>query len=470
MAAEAVGRTVPRGHAELSPGRAWVALAALLTGTFLGTINNNIVNVPLRDITVDLGVPVSAGVLVVVAFSLTFAVLMPVMGWLGDRIGRRRMFCAALAGIAGGALGAALAPDLRILVAFRVVQGAATAALLPTVMGIIAALFGPDRRGRAVGMWAAVNGLGQAIGPPVGGLVSQLVGWRWMFVPIVPLALAALVLTMRLVPRDTGRPNRLDWPGATTLTVGAALLILAVTVLGQPGTPAVLTAALTVAGMVVLAVFVLVSRRVANPFIPLRLVAESVYLRSCLAVFAQMFCLGAALLAVPLHLTEGVGATSTATAGLIVFALPAAMTVLAPVAGVCTERYGARRAIRAGLVAVAVAQAVLAVELATGHGRGLDLVAALVLTGAGVAFVQTPAATGVTRSPAGRAGTGLGLFNLVRFAGAAVGAAWVAIALEHSGGFGVLFAACAVVAVAGLVGTFVGPTPTSLARPVNRPG
>ncbi|HEY9473541.1 MAG TPA: MFS transporter, partial [Mycobacteriales bacterium] len=100
MAAEAVGQVAPRGHAEPSSRRAWAALAALLTGTFLGTINNNIVNVPLRDITVDLGVPVSAGVLVVVAFSLTFAVLMPVLGWLGDRIGRRRVFCAALAGIA----------------------------------------------------------------------------------------------------------------------------------------------------------------------------------------------------------------------------------------------------------------------------------------------------------------------------------------------------------------------------------
>ncbi|HEY9523002.1 MAG TPA: MFS transporter, partial [Thermopolyspora sp.] len=177
-------------------------LMPLLIGTFIGTISNNIVNVPLREIATELRVPVSRGVLVVVGFMLTFAVAMPLTGWLGDRIGRRRVYCAALVALAVSSVGAAAAPTLEVLVAFRMAQGLATAAVLPAVMGMIADIFTERQRGRALGWWAGVNGLGQAVGPTFGGVMAQFASWRWVFVPAVPLALLALVTTIRLVPAD----------------------------------------------------------------------------------------------------------------------------------------------------------------------------------------------------------------------------------------------------------------------------
>lgn len=448
--------TPPEGTAPDPSHRGWLALVPLLTGTFLGTVSNNIVNVPLRDISASLHVPVSRSVLVVVGFTLTFAVSMPLAGWLGDRVGRRRLFCAALAGLCVGAVGAASAPDLWVLVGFRVLQGVATGAILPVVMGMIASLFGPQRRGRALGAWAAANGLGQAAGPSLGGMLAQLASWRWIFLPIAPLALLALVAAVRLVPGDGGRPVALEWRGGLSLTTGAALVIVAAAAVAQPEVPGYLPAVSAAGGAALLGVFIAVTRRAARPFVSPRLVREPSYLRASLAVFAQMFCLGATLLGVALYLTER--SESTARAGAVVFALPATMAVLAPVAGLLVERAGPRRVLRWGLLVLVAGQLWLAATL-SGAGAVASIVIGLVASGIGVALVQTPAAIGATRSEAGRAGAGLGLFNMLRFAASAVGAAWVAIALGWSDTFGVMLGVCAAVALAGFAGTFAGPDP-----------
>jgi EmrB/QacA subfamily drug resistance transporter len=428
--------------------RAWIALAPLLAGTFLGTVTNNIANVPLRTIAADLDAALSHAVLVLVGFLLAFAVLMPVAGWAGDRIGRRRTYCIALTCLAAASLGAALAPSLPVLVGFRVLQGIATAAVLPTVMGMIADLFPPGRWGRALGAWAAANGLGQAVGPTLGAVVTDLLSWRWIFAPIVPLAVLAAVFTAWLVPADPPTPRPLDVPGAATLTAGATLLIAAAAAVPQPGA-ARSVPAMAAAGALALAGFVVISRRRADPFVPLRLIGERRFLRSGLAAFAQMFCLGATLLGVPLYLT-GPGGVGTAAAGLVLFAFPATMVLLAPVAGVLTDRFGPRWVIRTGLAVIVAGQLGLA-----GNRSLAAILPALVVTGAGVALVQTPAALGATRSRVGQAGVGLGLYNLIRFTGSAFGAAWVAVALGSAGQFVLLFGACAAVAAVGCAGTFL---------------
>ncbi|MGH9066812.1 MAG: MFS transporter, partial [Acidimicrobiales bacterium] len=137
-----------RAEVRAAGGRpAWTALAPLLLGTFIGTLSNNIVNVPMSAIMAGLHVNLAKGALVVITFALTFAVLMPITGWLGDRIGRRRLFCGAVAVLGLGSAGASLAPSLSALVACRVVQGAGTAAILPTVMALITDIVGVQRRG-----------------------------------------------------------------------------------------------------------------------------------------------------------------------------------------------------------------------------------------------------------------------------------------------------------------------------------
>lgn len=443
------------------PGRALddgtpLGLAALLAGTVVGTLSNNVVNVPLNAIIDEFGAPLGNGVFVVVGFLVCFAATIPLAGWFGDRFGRRRVYCAALLATAVCAVGAATAPTLPLLIAWRSAGGVAAAAFAPAVMGLIAWMFSGQSRGRAMGAWASANGIGQAIGPSLGGLVADHWGWRWVFVPLVPVALAGFLGTLRYVPRYPGTRMPFDLAGASALTIGSALLMLGLAVVPQPDVTAWFALGVVVLAVVVLAWFAWHCTRIPNPFVDVRLVTESRFARSCSAAFAQMFCLGAALLAVPLYLVGK--SVSISAAGLVLFTVPAAMAILGPGVGRWQDRLGPRRVLRTGLVLLLAAQVGLAVTVAQHRLLLPAMVAVLVAAGVGISLVQTPAATGATRSPAGECGTGLGLFNLVRFGGSACGAAWVAVALE-TGGYPLVFVACAVMVALGLAGSFLGPDP-----------
>ena len=171
-----------------------------------------------------------------------------------------------------------------------------------------------------------------------------------------------------------------------------------------------------------------------------------------------MFCLSATLLVVPLFMADD-GYPSTVI-GMVLLAVPAAMVALGPAVGRRQDRLGPRRVLRVGLIVLIGAQSTLAaVTLTQDHSGPAVLVPLLLATGVGVALVQTPTATGSTRSPAGSQGTGLGLFNLIRFTGSALGAAWVSLALTV-GDYPLVFAVSAAVSVIGVAGSFLGPDPT----------
>ncbi|WP_141868821.1 MFS transporter [Arthrobacter sp. SLBN-53] len=439
-----------------------LALAALLSGTLVGTVSNNVVNVPMAAILADFDAPLGSGVFVVVGFLLTFTATMPLVGWIGDRFGRRRVYCASMVGTAICAVGAATAPSLELLIVWRCLGGAAASALGPAVLGLLTWLFAGERRGKAVGLWASVNGIGQAIGPTMGGFIADGWGWRWVFVPLVPVALAGLIGTLLHIPRHPGTRMHFDTMGALALTFGAGLLILGVALIPARGISVFVGAAVGTA-VLILVFFAWHCLRVPEPFVDVRLVAEARFMRSTLGAFAFMFSLGATLLAVPLYVVAR--GYSGSVAGMVLLAIPVSMVVLGPVVGRYLDRLGARRVLRTGLSLLIVGQVLLAAAVAADlieRPYGLPGFAAiLVVIGIGTAFVQTPAATGATRSPAGAQGTGLGLFNLVRFGGSAMGAAWVAIALglPTATGFALAFAVVAVVAVLGLLGSFVGADP-----------
>ena len=427
----------------------------LLVGTFTGTVNNSVVYVPMTEILTDLDVPLSSGALVVVTFNLAFAVLMPLSGWLGDRLGRRRTVCAAMLLLAAGAAGSAWAPNLSVLVGFRVLQGAATAAVLPGVMSLIASMFGNARRGRALGLWAAVNGAGQAAGPALGGLLAGWLGWRAIFWPTIPLATLAFVLTLWLVPHDPARPVRLEWRGAILLTLSAAELLFAASAVASLGTASPIVWGSALLGLLTGIAYLFVDRGRPNAFLPPGLLLEPKYLRSSFAVLAQMFCLGATLLGVPLYLVQRHSVTTTA-AGMLVLAFPVAMMVFAPLTGLATDRLTPRIALRSGLVVLVAGELLLTVQLGADRGPDSWLVGTMALIGVGVAFVQAPAAAGATRSRAGQQGAGLGLFNALRFGGSALGASWVAAAGGPGQAYTLIFGVCVGVAGLGLIGSFAG--------------
>ncbi len=438
------------------PGR--MVRYTLLAVTVLGTMCNNIVNVPLRSIATDLDASVSSAVLCVSAFVLTLAVAMPLAGWLGDRIGQKQTLVLAVALMLVAQAAAALAPNLGTLIVLRGVQGLACSAIPPMVMGMLAGFY-PMQHARMMGAWAAANGIGQAVGPPVGGLISDWWGWRYIFVVLAVACLVVLLAMWMLVPARPPRATSLHLSGAALLTVGVGLLLVATTAVSQPGVPGWLIAAIGVGGLAALGGYAGVSRGRSDAMIPVRLIVESRFLRSSLAAFAQMFTLGTVLVALPLFFTGPLG-MNTGRAGLIFFTLPAIMAVAAPLVGRLSDWGSPRLVLRSGLTVVTVGSALTGLIAVSGTGRAtvVLMIAVMVVLGIGMAMVQTPAAAGATRSPAGQYGAALGLFSMLRFSGSTAAAAWVAL-IYPQGHLLLLFLGCTVIALAGLATSFVGPDP-----------
>jgi MFS family permease len=433
---------------------------ALLGATIIGTLSNNIINVPLRTITESFHAPVSEGVLLVSSFVLVLASGMAISGWVGDRFGRSRTLSAALILMVVSQMCAAVASSLAVLVAIRGLQGLACSAIPPCVMGMLAEIYPAERRSRIMGAWAAANGVGQAAGPPLGGLITDLWGWRAIFWLLAVLTVPVIVATRRL-PRDHGRLTALHWRGAAFLIAGAALVMTAATAVPQHAVPIWVDVLLGASGLVLLALFVRTSLRTEHPLIDPRLIVEARFLRSAVATFTQMFALVCVLVVVPLYAT-GTLELSIGATGLLLFALPMAMALLAPLVGNMSDRLGPRRVMRSGLAILALACIGLGYFTGRHNHSLLVLCLLLVVVGAGVALVQTPSATGATRSPAGHTGTALGLFNMMRFGGSAFGAAWVAVVYRH-GELLLLFSGAALLLLAALVASVVGPDPESLA-------
>lgn len=435
------------------PARAGWLLAALLGATFLGTVSNNIVNVPLRQITDGFAAPVTQGVLVASATVLVLAVAMPTTGWISDRFGRRRTLVLAMSVLLLATLGAALAPTLPLLVACRAVQGLGCALVPTAVMGTLARLWPSDRRNRVMGAWGAANGIGQAVGPPVGGLLADALGWRSIFWLLLPVTAAVLVLTLLMMPRDQAKRVPIDLPGIGLLTVGVAALMGAITLAPQAVVPLWLPLVGVTLGAASLVGFVVSGLRREKAFIDPRLLIEIRWMRSAVGVFVQQVTLFSVLVAVPLHLTGVVRLSGTRT-GLLVFLLPVVWAASAPLIGRLGDRTGSRAVLRAGLVVLACVSGALAVLLGARSTAVPAFAVVLIVAGLGVALVQTPSLTGATRSPAGQKGAGLGLFNMMRFIGASVGAAGVSATYPDRLPW--LFGGCAVLAAVGLGLSFAG--------------
>ncbi|WP_341228954.1 MFS transporter [Nocardioides salarius] len=443
-------------HAPAVPGP--LARYLLLGVTVLGTMSNNIINVPLRTIADDFDQPISTAVLSVSAFILVLAVAMPITGWLGDRFGPKTVLVLALLLMVAGQIAAALAPNLGFLIGMRAVQGLACSAIPPMVMGMLVVFF-PGERLRMMGAWAAANGVGQAIGPPVGGLISDVLGWRAIFAIMALASLLVLLGIARTVPHLEGRHSRLHLLGALLLSTGTALLLVALTALSLAAVPQGISGLVALLGIILLGGFLLVSRNNDRAMIPPHLIIESRFLRSSVAAFAQMFTLGTVLVLMPLYLT-GTLALSLSQAGILFFVLPLTMALMAPVVSRLSNRASPRLVLRSGLVII------IAGGLGTGaliDGRSdpsvlVPVSALLAALGVGMAMVQTPAAAGATRSPAGSRGAAIGLFNMLRFSGSTAGTAWVALVYPLDDLL-LLFAGCAAIASLGLALSFVGPDP-----------
>ncbi|SDK67975.1 Major Facilitator Superfamily protein [Nocardioides sp. YR527] len=438
------------------------AYVALLACSTLGTLSSTIISAPINVIAHAIGASPRGIVFAVSAFTLAMVVFAPISGWMCQRFGSRWVLAGSLLLMVAAQAGAAFSQGLAFLVVMRALQGIACSAVPPAIQQVLGRHWAGNRA-RVMAAWAAAIGVGQALGPPLGGLVADTLGWRWVFLTHASLSAVLLVLCLTVVPDVPPSDAPLHVSGMATLLVGVGALVGAVSWLGQHGEVAV-AAAMAAVGVLVLVVHSRLGRTSAGPFVPPGLLTERRFVASTLAAGTVMGCLGVAIVATPLHLGRDLG-LGPGHIGITMLALALAMTLAAPLSSRITERFTARRTLRGGLVLLALG--LLALPLAataSGSGTVVGLtVAALVLTGAAIGVVQATSALGLMTSPAAADGVALGIHNMLRFTGLAIGYSWVAIAYP-TGNLSLVYGVP--VAAVALTWAMAGPGPAAPSQPV----
>jgi EmrB/QacA subfamily drug resistance transporter len=414
--------------------RAGWTFAIVSVALFMVTLDNLVVSTALPTIRVDLGASLESLEWTVNAYTLAFAVLLLTGAALGDRFGRKRMFGIGIGLFTLASAGAALAPSAGALVAARALQGVGAAMVLPLTLTLLSEAIPAEKRGLAIGAWSGISGLGVALGPVVGGAVVDGISWHWIFWLNVPIGLVLVPLSRRFLTESHGPAGRLDLPGIALAGLGLLGVVFGI-VRGEAlgWTSAAILGSIGV-GLALVVAFVAWERRAPAPMLPLRFFRSRAFtatnatsLAMFFGVFGSIF-----LLSQFFQTTQGL---SPLQSGLRVLPWTIMPIFVAPVAGLLSDRIGARPLMAGGLALQAIAIAWLA-AVSTPTVAYASLIVPFILAGTGMALVFAPAANSVLNSVRPEeAGQASGATNAIRELGGVLGVAILASVFTANGGY-----------------------------------
>jgi EmrB/QacA subfamily drug resistance transporter len=412
---------------------AWTLIVTAFA-IFMVSLDNLVVTNALTSIREDLGASLEALEWTVNAYTLAFAVFLLTGAALGDRYGRRRVFIVGLTIFTAASAAAALAPSTGALIAARAVQGLGAGIVAPLSLTILSAAVPAERRGLALGIWSGVSGLGVALGPLVGGAVIEGISWQWIFWLNVPVGVALAPLAARTLAETHGPARRLDLPGLALASFGLLGVVFGV-VRGNPaGWGSLEVVAPIAAGAALLVAFVAWELRARQPMLPMRFfrsrsfaATNGVSLAMTFGIFGSIFLLA--------QFFQTVQGYSPLEAGLRTLPWTGMPMLVAPIAGVLSDRIGSRPLMSLGLFLQAAAVMWLALVSEPDVAYGV-LVPAFVMGGTGMALVFAPAANAVLGAVRPEeAGQASGATNAIRELGGVLGVAVLAAVFTGSGGF-----------------------------------
>ncbi|HEX2346775.1 MAG TPA: MFS transporter [Gaiellaceae bacterium] len=414
--------------------RKWLTLAAVSFGLFMIMLDNTVVNVALPSIQRDLDADLSELQWIVTGYALTFAALMLVGGKLADAYGRRLIFVVGIAVFTVASLLCGLADSGEMLIAARVLQGAGAALMNPATLSIIAATFPPRERGTAIGIWAGVSALALAIGPLVGGLITEHLDWSWIFFVNVPVGILGIAASYLFIDESRDETHaRLDLPGLATSAIGLFALTYGLIEANSYGWSSTrIVGSFVLAGVSLLA-FLQLERRQRDPMLPLELFRSGTYTGANLVVLLVALAMFGVFFFVSLYLQNILGYSAVQT-GAAFLPLTILIILVAPIAGRTSDRIGSRGLMTAGMILIA-AQLVMLSRLSV-DAHFWDLFPAFVIGGIGMGLTMTPSAAAATRSvPVDKAGVGSAVLNSARQVGGTMGIAVMgAIVAAEAGG------------------------------------
>lgn len=442
-----------------TPPARWVLLATV-AGSGVVFLDATTVNVALPAIGTDLGAEVAGLQWVLNAYTLALAALIPLGGALGDRFGRRRLFLLGVVWFAAASLLCGLASTPEVLAAARGLQGVGGALLTPGSLAILQASFVHGDRARAIGAWSGLSGIAAAVGPVLGGWLTDALSWRWIFFLNLPLAALVVVVAAGYVPesRDPEAPRGFDVPGAALVAAGLGSLSWALISAGDQGFGRA-QYGLIGAGLAALAAFVAVQARSPHPMLPLSLFTYRQFTAANAATLAVYAALAGMMFLLVIYLQQVAGYSALA-AGAALLPITALMLLFSARAGALSERIGPRWPMTAGPLIMAAGMLLLR-RLGTGADYLTTVLPAVVVFGAGLTLTVAPlTATVLAAVPERHSGIASGVNNALSRGAGLLAVAVVPVAAGITGaayqeparfaeGFGTAMLICAGIVAAG---------------------
>ena len=410
-------------HLITDENRKWWTLGAMCFALFMIMLDNTVVNVALPSIQRDLGASISGLEWTINGYTLSFAVLLATGGRLGDIFGRRRIFLFGVVIFALSSATAGFAQNPTDLVASRVVQGVGAALMMPGTLSIITDAFPAHERGKAMGTWAGVSALALAVGPVLGGFLTEHVSWRAIFYLNIPVAIGAVTATIFAVreSRDTTVGREVDYLGVAALTGALTALVLALVEGNDWGWGSAATVGLLAGSALAFAAFVAIELHVRAPMVEFRFFADRNFLGAVVVALIITFAMMGVFFFLALYMQD-ILRYSPLEAG--VRFLPSTLMIVgvAPVAGRLADRFGPRWLMVAGLL-------ILTASLYTFTGIAvdstyLDLLPGFMLLGIGIALTMSPMTSAAMNAVAvEKAGIASGVLSMFRMVGGSLGVA-----------------------------------------------
>ena len=411
-------------HPKPHPNK-WGALAAASFALFAIAISSTGITDVLTDMGNDLNTSTSEQTWIINAYMLVVAAFVVAGGQLGDIYGRRKMFVIGVCVFMAGSVLIAIAGNTDGVIAGRVVQGMGAAAIMPATLSIIDVAFPPRQRSLAFGVWGAVIGIGFALGPLVGGLLTELLSWHWLFWINVPICATALSFAFWAVSesRDEGRSRSVDFIGIAILAIAMFAIVLGLDQGEQWGWGSAAVLGLLFGSAIMFAVFVAVESKIKQPLVHLVLFKRKAFIVGNVGTFIVTWALIAALFFVSNYLQNFLLLDYSALkAGIGILPLGAGMFVASMISGRLVKIIGARWMLTLGMLLLAGGFFIL-VDVSR-HSDYSDFWLPMAVCGIGLGLTFGPfSAIAVASADVKRAGEASGIVNMSRYAGAALGMA-----------------------------------------------
>jgi EmrB/QacA subfamily drug resistance transporter len=422
-------------HEELKQQvRPWPALWALVLGFFMILVDSTIVSVATPAILTELKADVGDVIWVTSAYLLAYAVPLLITGRLGDRVGPKKMYLAGLSLFTVASVWCGLTGTIEQLIIARVFQGLGAAMMTPQTMAVITRIFPANQRGRAMSLWGATAGVATLVGPILGGVLVDSLGWEWIFFVNAPVGVIGFVLAWRLVPDLPTHEHKFDLVGVALSSIGLFCLVFGIQE-GQKYDWGTITGpisvwSLIIVGLVVIALFLVwQARNPAEPLLPLSLFKDRNFSLANTAITTVGFAITA--MAFPLMLyAQTVRGLSPTRSALLLVPMAVISGVLAPFVGRLTDRAHPRFIAGFGLLCCSLSLFWLGQVMAPAVPIW-QLLLPIALLGVANGFMWAPIGSTATRNlPLHQAGAGAGVYNTTRQVGAVLGSAGIAVVME----------------------------------------